>query len=96
GGGGWGNPLERDPELVALEIRQGLVTVQGARDYGVVIADDGTVDASATESLRTEMAQNVVETDGPFNFGPDIETLRANCLEETGLPAPIQPGTVAA
>jgi N-methylhydantoinase B len=26
-----------------------------------------------------------------FNFGPDIETLRANCLAETGLPAPAQP-----
>ena len=26
GGGGWGDPLERDPELVGLEIRQGLVT----------------------------------------------------------------------
>ena len=96
GGGGWGNPLERDPELVALEIRQGLVTVQGARDYGVVIADDGSVDVPATDSLRKEMADNIVETDGPFNFGPDIDTLRANCLEETGLPAPVQPGSVAA
>jgi N-methylhydantoinase B len=96
GGGGWGNPLERDPELVALEIRQGLVTVKGARDYGVVIADDGSVDGPATESLRAEMAADVVESDSPFNFGPDIETLRANCLEETGLPAPVQPGTVAA
>jgi N-methylhydantoinase B len=26
-----------------------------------------------------------------FNFGPDIETLRATCLAETGLPAPQQP-----
>jgi N-methylhydantoinase B len=26
-----------------------------------------------------------------FNFGADIETLRANCLAETGLPAPRQP-----
>ena len=47
GGGGWGSPLERDPELVALEIRQGLVTVDGAREYGVVIADDGKVDAGS-------------------------------------------------
>jgi N-methylhydantoinase B len=28
---------------------------------------------------------------GVFNFGPDIETLRANCLAETGLPAPTPP-----
>lgn len=96
GGGGWGNPLEREPDLVALEIRQGLVTVKGALEYGVVIAEDGTVDAAATEKLRAEMAAAVVESDSPFNFGPDIDTLRANCLEETGLPAPIQPGSVAA
>jgi N-methylhydantoinase B len=91
GGGGWGNPLERDADLVALEIRQGLVTVEGARRYGVVIADDGTVNNAATDALRTEMAGQVVESDSPFNFGPDIATLRANCLAETGLPAPIQP-----
>ena len=96
GGGGWGNPLERDPEMVALEIRQGLVSVDGAREYGVVMASDGTVDQSATDSLRADMASKIVETDSPFNFGPDIETLRANCLEETGLPAPIQPGHIAA
>lgn len=96
GGGGWGNPLERDPELVALEIRQGLVTVDGAREYGVVVADDGKVDTGATESLRADMASQIIETDSPFNFGPDIDTLRANCLEETGLPAPVQPGHAAA
>jgi N-methylhydantoinase B len=28
-----------------------------------------------------------------FDFGPDIETLRKNCLAETGLPAPIPAGT---
>jgi N-methylhydantoinase B len=96
GGGGWGSPLERDPELVALEIRQGLVTVDGAREYGVVIADDGKVDTAATERLRADMANRIIETDSPFNFGPDIETLRTNCLEETGLPAPVQPGQTAA
>ena len=26
-----------------------------------------------------------------FNYGPDIETLRENCVKETGLPAPKQP-----
>ena len=96
GGGGWGNPLERDPELVALEIRQGLITPEGARDYGVVIGEDGTVDGVATETLRGEMAANTPASDSPFNFGPDIETLRANCLEETGLPAPEQPRWVNA
>ena len=35
GGGGWGDPLERDPALLAKEVRQGLVTAEGARRYGV-------------------------------------------------------------
>ena len=52
GGGGWGDPLERDPDLVALEVRRGLVTAEGARRYGVVLDGDGGVDAGATTALR--------------------------------------------
>ena len=89
GGGGWGDPLERDPELVAKEIRQGLVTVKGARDYGVVISR-GKVDSVATKKLRNEM-RNERGSIEVFNYGPDIETLRENSIKETGLPAPRQP-----
>lgn len=89
GGGGWGDPLDRDPAIVAKEIVQGLVTEHGALRYGVVIAD-GTVDAAATDALRARMRGERGEI-GTFNFGPDIETLRANCLAETGLPAPTAP-----
>ena len=89
GGGGWGDPLARDPALVAREIRQGLVTVEGARRYGVVIAD-GAVDAATTAALRAEMART--RGDLPmFNTGPAIEMLRARCLAETGLQPPRQP-----
>ena len=90
GGGGWGDPLERDPALVAKEIGQGLVTIEGARAYGVVIGDDGQVDATATGALREAIRgeRGAIEV---FDFGPDIETLRANCEAETGLPAPVQP-----
>ncbi len=91
GGGGWGDPLQRDPALVAKEIRQGLVTVAGARAYGVVIAADGSVDADATTALRAEMAAAVQPGNDLFNFGGDVETLRAACLAETGLPAPRPP-----
>lgn len=88
GGGGWGNPLERDPELVAKEIAQGLVTVEGARAYGVVIVE-GAVETAATARLRAEMA--AVSRNDVFDLGGDIESLRANCAAETGLPAPVQP-----
>jgi len=55
-GGGYGDPLERDPELVLGDVLDGYVTPQGARDdYGVVIDPDSfRVDYQATEKLRQE------------------------------------------
>ena len=89
GGGGWGDPLERDPELVAKEVRQGLVSKTGALDYGVVVSR-GQADVKKTKALRKKMraSRGPIEI---FNYGPDIETLRENCKKETGLPAPIAP-----
>jgi N-methylhydantoinase B len=90
GGGGWGDPLERAPELVALEVEQGLVTRQGALSYGVVLSDDEQLNAKATAALRDRMRRER----GPaltFDTGGSIETLRENCLAETGLPAPTAP-----
>jgi N-methylhydantoinase B len=59
GGGGWGDPLEREPERVAYDVACGLVSEAAARsDYGVVLRRDGKAqafDAEATESLRREM-----------------------------------------
>ncbi len=90
GGGGWGDPYDRDPALVGKEIVQGLVTAEGARAYGVVADGNGNVDLAATEALRTRLRAERKEIP-VFNFGPDIETLRENCLAETGLPAPRAP-----
>ncbi len=53
GGGGWGHPFERDAELVAEDVRNGVVTAASARDlYGVALDDDGRVDKAETEALR--------------------------------------------
>jgi N-methylhydantoinase B len=53
GGGGYGDPLSRDPALVADDVLNDLVTVEQARaDYGVVVGADGVIDEAATESLR--------------------------------------------
>jgi len=90
GGGGWGDPLEREPALVGLEIRRGLVTAKGARAYGVVADAEGVVDADATAALRADIAR----TRPPiqvFDRGPSIESLRASCLADTGLAPPVQP-----
>ena len=90
GGGGWGDPLERDPALVAKEVAQGLVTPEGARRYGVVVGEDG-VDDAGTAALREEMRAKRGNALPLFDRGGEIEALRAACLEETGLPAPVQP-----
>ena len=52
GGGGWGNPYERDAERVLDDVRNGYVSLEAAeRIYGVVIRD-GKVDEQATAELR--------------------------------------------
>lgn len=59
GGGGYGNPYERPVDKVISDVRNGLVSLAGAReDYGVVIADGATlqVDMAATEKLRAAAA----------------------------------------
>lgn len=90
GGGGWGDPLERDAELVALEVRRGLVTAEGARKYGVVVTDDGSVNEEETERLRAQMREGVGEHP-LFDRGGTVEELLERCEEETGLPAPTLP-----
>jgi N-methylhydantoinase B len=55
GGGGFGDPFDREPERVRTDVLDGKVTIDHARDaYGVVLGNDAlcTVDASATNSLR--------------------------------------------
>ncbi|MCF8130201.1 MAG: hypothetical protein K9N10_16945 [Deltaproteobacteria bacterium] len=54
GGGGYGDPLERDVERVEADVREGYVSLEAAeRDYGVIInADTGLADQAATEKMR--------------------------------------------
>jgi N-methylhydantoinase B len=52
GGGGYGNPLERNPAAVLTDVRDGVVSLAAAKaQYAVVIAD-GAVDTEATTALR--------------------------------------------
>lgn len=53
GGGGYGDPMTRDPDAVATDVRLGLVSAEAAvSDYGVVVTDDGKVDTQATAARR--------------------------------------------
>jgi N-methylhydantoinase B len=59
GGGGFGEPLERDPECVLSDVIDQKVSVEAARgSYGVVVDPATcTIDIPATKALRAEMAQ---------------------------------------
>jgi N-methylhydantoinase B len=59
GGGGYGDPLERDPELVLKDVREGEVTIKYAKEaYGVVVNPRTlTIDSRLTEKQRKKMIQ---------------------------------------
>lgn len=90
GGGGWGDSLKREPAKVAADVLRGLVSVEGARRYGVVVNAAGVVDEAATKKLREDMTAKRPPLE-LFNRGGTIEELKACALEETHLPPPKSP-----
>ena len=53
GGGGWGEPFERDPGRVALDVLDGVIdAAEAARVYGVAVDDAGEVNLEDTQRLR--------------------------------------------
>jgi N-methylhydantoinase B len=73
GGAGYGDPLEREPESVVQDIRKGVLTrPHAAREYGVAVNADLTIDVAETRRLREELTA----ARGPardFDFGPERE-----------------------
>jgi N-methylhydantoinase B len=80
GGGGWGDPLARAPELVLQDVIDNKVSEQAARDnYGVIVQASGlsfTPDAEATQMLRAELRANRRTPLPMVNRGPGYEMLR--------------------
>jgi len=90
GGGGCGDPLKREVERVEFDVRAGLVSIEGAKRYGVVMTEDRRVNVKRTETLRARMAKKRGKVP-MFDRGGDIATLKKRCLKETGLEPPRQP-----
>jgi hypothetical protein len=70
--GGWGDPLTRDPQLVALDVREGRMGVDEARTLAGVVLDadpfwEATPDAAATAALRERLAAERGPWAGPFS-----------------------------
>ena len=79
GGGGWGDPLDRDPDRVLRDVRDELVSMTSAEsDYGVIIdACSMTVNETATSSLREEMRAKRASSKPSFVSWDDDGTEKA-------------------
>ena len=76
---------------MALEVRRGLVSAEGASRYGVALSEGNVVDTDGTASLREQMRADRPDELPVFDMGPSIDELLERCEEETGLPAPKRP-----
>jgi N-methylhydantoinase B len=83
GGGGWGDPFTRDPELVKRDVRDGYVSIDAAtRDYGVVVVGDPAryperleIDWAATDELRRNADNGATQRQAPADDEPDPSEL---------------------
>ena len=90
GGGGAGDPFERESLRVGKDVQRGLVSVEGALRYGVVCDEEGAVDEQATASLREKLRAE--RSSIPlFDFGGTVDEIKSRCKEETGLEPPSPP-----
>jgi N-methylhydantoinase B len=88
GGGGWGDPLTRDPMRVREDVARGFVTARGAReDYGVVL-DPVTlaIDKGATEDERAGRAGPLALIDRGPGFAEAEARWRAAAARHRGMP----------
>jgi N-methylhydantoinase B len=84
GGGGFGDPLERDPEKVQRQVYDEFISVETARGvYGVVLDPDTlTLDADATDALRRKIASERGELPVLLPAGPGAATWREQHMRE--------------
>ncbi|GAA2055385.1 hydantoinase B/oxoprolinase family protein [Williamsia deligens] len=83
GGGGYGDPIRRDPGAVAVDLREGKISEAGATDtYGVVIAD-GAVDDDATTRRRADIrGERKDRSTVPATQDATIDLTRARRLDD--------------
>mgnify|MGYP006151683365 CR=1 FL=1 len=80
GGGGWGDPLDRDPEAVELDVMRRLVSVEKAKDdYGVVFEDSSNGDSPKVNEAATTAMRDEIRNSRPslklFNRGANFYSL---------------------
>ena len=73
------------------DVNRGVVSVDGAQRYGVVISKDGSVNSAATTKLRKQLVKQRGDDIPLFNYGGTIDEIKARSLKETHLEPPITP-----
>jgi N-methylhydantoinase B len=85
GSAGYGDPLARDAELVARDVRDGKVGRDAAlRHYGVALANDGAVDAAATDARRGQIRAERLDGAGTFGDGRRLGTVDRDAVVVPG------------
>ena len=80
GSGGWGDPLERDPEAVVRDVRSGFVTDdEASNSYGVVL-ENGGYSEPATTARRHDMS--TARKTNFFDFGPERDEFESIWTDE--------------
>jgi N-methylhydantoinase B len=81
GGGGWGDPLRRELDLVLRDVSEGRVSLASAEaDYGVVFRDTGSadqpaIDEAATAECRADLAKKHKTSPGMIDRGEGYEKM---------------------
>ena len=78
GGGGFGDPLDRDPALVATDLAEGYVTPAAAETSYGIISRGATIDATASTARRAELRANRIHVS--LAAGPDLEGERGRSI----------------
>lgn len=93
GGGGYGDPLARSPELVRQDVLNGLVSVESAfAQYAVVLTNALEVDETATAFQRRSDMQarnnfpTLLDNHGPWNWTNSKHAICPSCSASVGLP----------
>ncbi|MGE4094939.1 MAG: hydantoinase B/oxoprolinase family protein [Candidatus Binatia bacterium] len=82
GAGGYGDPLERDPARVALDVQRGNVSREWAHEaYGVLLKDDGSADLEATDARRTKLRKARLRK-APKRERHKVDTVHARRIAE--------------
>ncbi|MCB2078369.1 MAG: hydantoinase B/oxoprolinase family protein [Novosphingobium sp.] len=88
-GGGFGDPLDRDPQAVARDLRENRVDPETAHGiYGVVLGEDGEADVPATDALREAMRKERLDKAAPAVRPPSAK------VDESMPIIPLYPGVV--